>query len=336
MSTIDVALACDADIFLGLQTTIASIAVHERSAPLRVHLLDGGLTEEQWQAIQGQVARLNPGIQLQRHTMTLGQISDFHVDPEVGLMTYARLFLPNILKSQFILYIDSDVLVTKPLSEISRYFDETKALAAVADPCVDYREDIPMSESVDISKYTYVNAGFLVINAAKWRAENLGGKILDFLNGHSREVRHCDQSGLNWVLRDQIQLLPQEWNTFGNERDFNSGHVAPGAVNIHYSSGFKPWKRPLPRLSHRLWWSFTRRFLPRSAVPSPWRSPRNIARYLYYGLKEPEDTGAILRQWNEYWDALPIPVPMGGDAKGKAAGVVALGTAEGSSGGKPG
>jgi lipopolysaccharide biosynthesis glycosyltransferase len=142
----------------------------------------------------------------------------------------------------------------------------------------------------------------------------LAESLLAFMQKESARCRYADQSAINWVLRGQIGVLPPEWNAFGNSIDTGSVEAYPGQVNIHYASGLKPWKRPLPSLSHKLWWRFTRSFVPRARMANPFINPRNLLRYarrygrgMRNGKITRRDLGASLEKWEAFWRGYERP-----------------------------
>ena len=148
------------------------------------------------------------------------------------------------------------------------------------------------------------------------KRDHLAETLLAFLQKESGRCRYADQSAINWVLRGQIGMLPQEWNAFGNSIDAGSVEADPGRINIHFASGIKPWKRPLPTLSHKLWWMFTRSFIPHARMPRPYLNPRSLFRYgrqywrgLERGRPSPRALRTSLEQWNTFWrDCNRLPV----------------------------
>jgi lipopolysaccharide biosynthesis glycosyltransferase len=57
---IPVIVVSDSHFLVGLQTTVASAIVHETKYPLDIHLLDGGLSDGQWESLVTTALGLNP------------------------------------------------------------------------------------------------------------------------------------------------------------------------------------------------------------------------------------------------------------------------------------
>lgn len=299
----DIVIASDSNFFPGLLSTVASLVWHEQQQPLRIHVLDGGLTPLQWQTLASTVAGLNSRSGLMRHAFDQSQISNFRQKNELGLMTYARLFIPQFVDAPYVVHIDADFLVTKPVSGLLPYMGSEKAVYGVAERGFDISTDCPWGAGQDLSRYTYINAGILLMNLEMWRKERISDRLIAFLQAELGKCRFHDQTAINWVLREQIGLLPREWNIMANTFDAEGAGYVPGTVNLHYASGMKPWKRPLPTLSHRLWWLFARRFAPQACVPNPFWKPRNAVRYVRHRLSQSSVSAeGSLKPWKRFWN----------------------------------
>jgi lipopolysaccharide biosynthesis glycosyltransferase len=299
----DIVIGSDSNFFPGLLSTVASLVWHEKQQPLQIHVLDGGLKPEQWTILTTRVKALNAKAGLVRHEFDPSSLCGLTEHGELGLMTYARVFIPQLIQVPAVVYVDADFLVTRPVSGLLPFLDSNHALCGATDYGGDLLKDCPWGEGTDLSSFTYVNCGLLVMNLEKWRQEKLSEKLLEFLNTESARCRHADQSAINWVLKDHIGVLPPEWNIMANAFDAEGGGYAPGTVNLHYASGMKPWKRPLPTLSHRLWWQFARRFAPEACRPNPFWKPRNALRYVRHQLgKSPRPAGYSMKAWEQFWN----------------------------------
>jgi lipopolysaccharide biosynthesis glycosyltransferase len=299
----DIVLGSDRNFFHGLLTTVVSIVVHDRLHPLRIHILDGGLTPAQWETLSATVARLKSQATLIRHGFDQTQLSSFCNHGELSLMTYARVFIPYIIDAPFVVYVDADFLVTKAISGLLPYVNSDHALCGATDLEGDLAKDCPWGEGLDLSRYTYINCGLLIMNLEKWRKERISDTLITFLHSESSKCRFADQSAINWMLKDQIGILPQEWNTSFNAFDWGGAKPMPGTVNLHFASGMKPWKRPLPTASHKLWWLFTRRFTPKGSNAHPFLNPRNVLRYVRYRFQNSSPYQRdSLNAWKSFWE----------------------------------
>jgi lipopolysaccharide biosynthesis glycosyltransferase len=305
---ISVVVASDANMLPGLQTTLASAAVTEKSRPLHFHLLDGGLPDWQWDSLVATVARVSPRSGMTRHRIETSTLAKFQVSGELPMMTYARVLTPLFVPDPFAIYVDCDFLVSRPMSDLLPYLDSGKAIVAARQGEEKLQHDCPWGRDLDLSGYPYANAGIMLFNLEKWRKDDISARTVAFLEKESINCRYHDQTAMNWLWRDDIEFVPTSWNSFANE--YSAGHRkgSPGEINLHYASGMKPWKRPLPTLAHRVWWQFNHYFPPAVPPPNPLWSPRNLARYVRQwgkpGENDGQEPGSQLKDWDLFWKNL--------------------------------
>jgi len=311
-SQTDIVLASDASFFPGLFSTITSIVLHDQESDLRIHLLDGGLADIQWELLSAHIATISSCTSLIRHRLNRARLEAFHYPSAFGLMNYARLLTPEFVPADFAIYVDADILVTKPLSSLQSLLGKIdKALYAVPENGVFLKDDCPWGTGQDLSKYLYINSGFMAMNLAKWRQEGIAGQLLKFLEKESFRCRFVDQSAINWLLRDDIGYLPEQWNVLSVSLDTQKTILPAGTFNLHFVSGLKPWIRPLPSLSHKIWRIFEQYWIPAAARTYPFRNPVNFLRYLraflIMVLTKPLSliqTHERLRPWKQFWKIL--------------------------------
>ena len=305
---IPLVVASDANFLFGLQTTVASAVLHEKH-PIEVHLLDDGMLDWQWDSLVATTKRLNPRTRLTRHRLTPSLIQNFHTNSEYTATAYARILAPHFVPGPFAIYIDSDFVISKPISQLLPYLDAGKAIAAAQQALLDLTWDCPWSQDAGLTRYPYFNTGVMLLNLDKWRKDGIAETLLSFLEKESARCKSLDQTAMNWLLKDDVAYLPAAWNTLGVYYESGEPKPGPGEVNLHFASGLKPWKRRLPSLSHRIWWLFNRMFPPATPPPNPLFRPKNLPRYLRdlaktWGRRRGTGEKGELSDWKRYWEDL--------------------------------
>lgn len=128
----------------------------------------------------------------------------------ISLSSYARLFVGEMLPSDVerVLYLDCDIIVNGPLSELWNTDLSGKCLGAVQDT-------IPSKTKAAVGilpQQPYFNAGVLLIDLKQWKRKEIGKASLDFITRHEGRVSHHDQGVLNGVLVEQWERLPLNFN----------------------------------------------------------------------------------------------------------------------------
>jgi lipopolysaccharide biosynthesis glycosyltransferase len=132
------------------------------------------------------------------------------------LTTYARLMIPQVLGEEVgrCLYIDADTNITGSLEDLFCSDMGDCPVAATKDIA---NSDLMTKESalhgVELGR-DYFNAGMMLIDLRRWRAENIADKAIDYANRHPERMVFWDQSTLNKVLYLRNRPIDPMWNFF--------------------------------------------------------------------------------------------------------------------------
>jgi len=186
----------------------------------------------------------------------------------VSAATYGRLLIPQLCPEyDQIIYADIDMIFTRDPAELLAQDLGGAYIAAAADSNIEGER----RARAGIGRYCrtvlgmaddqiYVNAGFLVFNAALWRARGLVGQCLALLR--RGQLKRHDQDAINAVCKGRIRFLPAEWNKickfYGKAA---AGEAVPPPALCHFAGALKPWHL-LPEQAGELggiWWHYARR-----------------------------------------------------------------------------
>ena len=112
----------------------------------------------------------------------------------INHMTYARYFIPDFVEEEKVLYLDSDLVVTADLTSLFEMDLGENYLAAA-----------PSCFGAGIG----FNAGVLLINNKKWRAEAVRQQLVELTEREHQHVGEGDQSILNMLFHDSYASLDQ-------------------------------------------------------------------------------------------------------------------------------
>lgn len=207
------------------------------------------------------------------------------VDGHMSIATYYRLMAPRILSIDIkkILYLDSDIIVRRSLTDLWTTDLRDHALAAVQEFYWDQRK--PFVEIPPGSKY--FNAGILLINLDYWRRNKIGERAIDFIINNPQKVNYWDQDALNALLVNRWINLPPIWNVQVNRwsdlewidlptilnvyDDTEARKLVANAAIVHFVGPVKPW--------HWRWHQSNRKYPLKSEYhryrrKTPWRQYR--------------------------------------------------------------
>jgi len=188
--------------------------------------------------------------------------------------TFYRLFLPQILKEDKVLYLDVDMLVLRDVAELfdtdlgDYYLGATFNFAhlyAANNNIQDRGYFIPdyFNKVLNIDDiYDYFNAGMTLMNLRKMREDNLDKIFLDEINSGFNYL-YVDQDILNKTCHRNYLKLPSQWNIYNSFNPLNTAvHICNDfekAINdpyiIHFAGGKKRKVWHNLTIKHALkWW----------------------------------------------------------------------------------
>jgi lipopolysaccharide biosynthesis glycosyltransferase len=249
MEPIRVLFCCNPTYYQHLAVTLVSLLENNRINRVEVHLIlsarDPHLETRLWRSLEPY-----RNFTLEIHDFPLSDYSHFFVDNHVTVDTYCRIFAAEVLSPDIdkILYLDCDLVVLDDLRDLWSTDIGSHALAAVPEPYGTFRREflgIPADRP-------YVNAGVMLVNLRRWRAEGLAQRLGRFIEAHGNSLWYWDQDAINAILHDAILPLPYRWNVQaqvykwkwrryrGSESGIRDACRRPAV--IHYSTAEKPWR----------------------------------------------------------------------------------------------
>ena len=169
-------------------------------------------------------------------------------------LAYARLLMPRLIAEDRALYLDCDIVVGKDVSALAALpWPEGCLLYAVNDPRITTFampwEAIPCEPLGIPPSAPYFNSGFLWVNLAEWRRQDIENATREYIRRFPDGVRWHDQSVLNAVLWNRWHPLDRAWNS-APEQTMGRFEVYPFRpaldVNVHYLGKEKPWLETTP------------------------------------------------------------------------------------------
>lgn len=121
--------------------------------------------------------------------------------------SFGRLLLTDIVEEDKAIYIDTDAIVRKDISNVWKYDISNYYAAGVRD------YGIIADNIINIYgiKGKYINSGFVVFNLKKIREDNVKQRWFTLING--RKLVYPDQDALNIVCQHSEIYLPSMYNS---------------------------------------------------------------------------------------------------------------------------
>lgn len=188
----------------------------------------------------------------------------------IATPTFYRLSLPEILRSiNKCIYLDCDVIVQNDLSELFRLNIDDKYIAGVRAAGYFHPNNIKrLKNELGIPADSYVNAGVLLFNLKKMRANGLSKVFTQLLD---KNFHDQDQDIINKACYGKIRILPPQYNLMtkykpDNDLSYSSSNELKAAYSkeewdrarknpciIHFADKIKPWN-DLNAVFCKKWW----------------------------------------------------------------------------------
>jgi lipopolysaccharide biosynthesis glycosyltransferase len=248
MKILHVAVASDKTYLNGAIGTLASLRLClERSVNLNVIYMHNGLEDSLKAQVEHSIKKIKGKTTIE-FVEIKEDFSKFPRFPGATQLTYARFLLPEIAKSNKIIYIDTDFLVLKNLDKIVDLDLSQAGVAAVRDhffPRIgsDFNKTFPIP--VD-SEAPYFNAGFLVLDLNTINNIGIFETALEYLSKFPDYCKYHDQSALNYSVNGKFHELDASFNIQkhrGNPSPVKSiDLIHSREVCIHFvAPDKKPW-----------------------------------------------------------------------------------------------
>lgn len=192
--------------------------------------------------------------------------------------TYYRLLAGEILEDEIrqLLYIDCDTIIRGSITQLLN-LDINNMVLAASPEYGNFAANQRLGMPADAA---YFNAGVLLINLERWRAEDVGRRCLEFIAEQGESLLFDDQDALNALLVGRWMSCGPTFNYMVKKReslDFNvvsepDGIVAPGSPAIvHFNGPFKPWNGGSLHRYDRDYWTYRMQ----TPYADRWSSMRN-------------------------------------------------------------
>lgn len=146
-----------------VETTIKSICAHNRN--LKFYVFNDDISSEWFQLMSKRLELLSS--EIVNVKITNHSLRDYNLPlSHLSYAAFFRYFIPQFVKEDKALYLDSDIIVRTNIDELFLEDITDYLLAAVADALVP----------------STFNSGVMLINVALWRQENATERLLELTN----------------------------------------------------------------------------------------------------------------------------------------------------------
>ncbi|MFO1121467.1 MAG: glycosyltransferase [Hyphomicrobiales bacterium] len=201
---------------------------------------------------------LHPRIKLQITPLKSGIFRGWTTNHHLPLAVYLRLLLADSIDASKVVYVDSDTLVLKDLTQLFAIDLGDSMLAGVPDPGGEQFSRVPRHEGDP-----YLNSGVLVMNLDLMRRDGFLAKCESIHDRYGRALTWQDQCILNKYAEGRKIALPAMWNRLVQSNSLSLSETeqaisADQSAIVHFVSVVKPWQEWCNPIISRFWWRYAR------------------------------------------------------------------------------
>lgn len=235
---IPIILAADNNYAIPLGITILSILNNKNgNYDIEFFILEDNIEKNKKEEIESLVVSYSSKIEF----LSVDKILSNNSLPERGYLrkiAYARIFIPELINREKVIYLDTDIIVDGELIELfHQKFDS--AFLALKEP----ETEKILAKKNDPILHRYFNSGVLVIDTKKWKDNKITEKAIDFLNEFPEKIEYADQDALNYTCQDLWEEIDIKYNY---EIVYNEPNRSRGPIVTHYIGNIKPWHYEYP------------------------------------------------------------------------------------------
>ena len=240
-----IVLAADNAYLIPLETTIKSVLYHNRDVDF--YILNSDIAPEWFKLLGRKMEVVNSTI----HNVHLNKelFEGYKTGPHLNYASYFRFFATEVVDSDRVLYLDSDIIVTKDLNSLFKIDFKGYYIGAV--------DDVYAYEG----RKSGFNSGVLLMDVAKWKEDSIVNRLLELAAEKNQAVHLGDQSILNIYFEDNWLALDEAYNymvgvdTFRLAQECERLDDNPPVI-VHFASHDKPWNTYSISRLRELWWAY--------------------------------------------------------------------------------
>lgn len=240
-----IVLVADNAYLIQLETTIKSVLYHNRDVDF--YILNSDIAPEWFKLLGRKMEVVNSTIHNVHFDKEL--FEGYKTGPHINYATYFRFFATEVVDSDRVLYLDSDIIVTGELTSLFKLNLKGYSIGAV--------DDVYAYEG----RESGFNAGVLLMDIAKWKEHSIVNSLLELAAEQNQAVHLGDQSILNIYFEENWLTLDEIYNYMVGVDIYHLGQECERLddnppVVVHYASHDKPWNTYSISRLRELWWTY--------------------------------------------------------------------------------
>ena len=223
MKKLNVLYALDKAYLKYMLVSLYSLAINNKDLDIKIHIICDGFDTASYELVESSIKPFNNiDVFFYDFNNIKNIINEYNISTWRGKdIPNARLFFNEVINNvDNILYLDSDTIVVNSLNGLTQY-NGTINMVEDAMPKYYWKE-------LDPNLNKYYNSGVMYINTHEWEDNKCTSKIVDVIK-NAKELTYPDQDIINIALKNDISVLPPEYNLFSAD-----AYYGPFILSRHY------------------------------------------------------------------------------------------------------
>ncbi|MTC55709.1 MULTISPECIES: lipopolysaccharide 3-alpha-galactosyltransferase [Providencia] len=244
-----VSYGIDRNFLYGCGISIASLLKNNPDIPFSFHIFTDFFDDAQAELFNQLALQYKTKIKI--YLVDCEQLKTLPSTKNWSYATYFRFIIADYFSDQLerIIYMDADIMCQGSLKEIlDIQFSHDEIAAVVPERDSEWWKKRANALGIPSIEKGYFNAGFLVLNLASWKKNDISLKAMDLLSQDEvkSKISYLDQDILNMLLTGKVIYLDQKYNTqYSLNYELQNGKkenpITNKTILIHYIGPTKPW-----------------------------------------------------------------------------------------------
>ena len=257
----DIVYCTDQNYIPHMVVSIKSLLINNQDNFYNIHIIHNSINSVTWKMI---ISLGNNNCNFINHEIDNFLFANHPTGLHFTSAIYFRLLIPDIIKSDKALYLDSDTIICGDLNEVINIDLENNLIGAVSDPYPNANKYKLLGLKID----KYFNSGVMLMNLKLMRDNFIKDKVLKFISNNPNLIEFGDQDALNVITNNKWIPLHPKFNLqtsffyAGNNllrfcfllNDLNYAIKHP--TIIHFTESSKPWHFSNKHPYKKLYWKY--------------------------------------------------------------------------------
>lgn len=240
----NIALAANDSYIEHLAVTLVSILINSNvNDRFKFYILSNDISEESKKKLKSlkKIKNFEIDFLIIKENAFINLPTKYHYTKQI----YYRLCMPELIKEDRVLYLDSDIIVRKSLKDFYETDLKDNVVAVIEDLLIGNEGDKDNIHRKIVKSQNYFNSGVMLWDLKKAKEQNIADRCVRYIQENAELLAYFDQDALNYILDGMCLFKDKKYN-FQYNRHFKNikilyNNLKKKIIIIHFVTSIKPW-----------------------------------------------------------------------------------------------